>query len=151
MKISALILIAYSVIFFSCASNVSKDKSIQDKFVIPKTISSAPAAIQVNQSTVTAVVTSINIKDKEDFQIKANILKVENTPAFHSMAIEGADYNLTPSFQLDDNKQIMPTPKNEGLLSLAKLKAGDTFKAVIFYTQLKGWFIGSVISEPNSK
>ncbi len=149
MKISVLLLFISTFIFTSCGtSNVTKEKTIQSKLDSVKVISRAPAAIQVNQSTVTAIVTSTNIKSPEDFQIKANILKVENTPAFHSMAIVGADYNLTPNFQLDDNKQIMSSPKNEGLLSLTKLKAGDSFKAVIFYTQFKGWFIDRVISSP---
>lgn len=149
MKISVLLLLVSTFIFTSCGtSNVTKEKTIQSKLDSVKVISRAPAAVQVNQSTVTAIITSTNIKSPEDFQIKANILKVDNTPAFHSMAIEGADYTLTPNFQLDDNKQIMSSPKNERLLSLAKLKAGDSFKAVIFYTQFKGWFIDRVISSP---
>ncbi|MHB1687711.1 MAG: hypothetical protein ACYCVH_10090 [Ignavibacteriaceae bacterium] len=146
-----IILVAYSLTLFSCGSDVSKDGNSQNQFNIPKIISKAPAAIQVNQSTVTAVVDAITIKAKDDFQVKANILKVENTPAYHSMAIEGAAYTLTPNFQLDDKKQIMLTLKNTGLMNLAKLKSGDTFKAIIFYTQFKGWFIDSVLSSSASK
>ncbi|MCL5029846.1 MAG: hypothetical protein M1480_12610 [Bacteroidetes bacterium] len=142
LLLAALILIVFS----SCSYDVSKDqREAKTENVQIKTQTKYPARIQENQSTVLAEIEGVYGRSKEDFFIKARIIKVDENQAYSSMAIPGASYILVPSFQLDDKQKIMTSEKNKSLFGLAKLRAGDTFKAIIFFEQFKGWYIDKVL------
>ncbi len=147
MKYFALPLVFLFLFFISsCSYDVSKDneqtKTGTEQTQIQKKI---PAQIQENRSTVTAEVEGVYGRNKEDFFLKVRIIKVEGNSANSSMAIPGASYLLIPSFQLDDKQKIITSDKNTGLFNLVKLRAGDTFKATIFFKQYDGWYIESVL------
>ncbi len=139
-----LFLAVFAFIIVSCSPDVSRQAGSGSG---TQTISSSkfPAHIAENKSTVTAEVEGVFIKDRTDFFIKARILKVEDNPAYLSLALQGASYILVPSFQFDDNKKIADSEKNKNLEGLTKLKVGDTFKAVIYYEQFYGWYIENVL------
>ncbi len=130
------------LLLLSCSRNISKNgdetKIGEGK---SKNLPETQAAIRDNQSIVTAEVEGIYPGDKGDFFIKAKILKIEENPAYTSMAVQGASYVLVPSFQLDINSKVIDNDRNRNLSKMKSLKAGDTFKAVIFYVQYKGWHI----------
>lgn len=133
-------------VFSSCSYDVSKDQSeTKTENVQTKAQPRFPTAEQENQSTVLAEIEGVYGKSKEDFFIKARIIKVEDNTAQSSVAIPGASYLLIPGFQLDSKQKIITSDKNKGLLDLAKLRAGDTFKAVIFFKQFNGWYIEKVL------
>ena len=146
MKLSVACILIFSIISFSsCSSDVSRQDNTSVSKSQSQPQSKFPAKIAENQSIVTAEIEGIYVKDKNDFFIKARILKVYDNPLSLSFAIQGASYILIPSFQLDDKKHVMASDKNKSLSNLTKLKAGETFKAVIFYEQFKGWFIEKVL------
>lgn len=134
----------FSLTFISsCCTDVSKDKS---NVSTSGNVLKNPASIAINKSVVTAKVEEITIDEKGSFKVKALITKVEEDPAYTSMAIEGKTYELIPNFQLDDEKRIMPdSEKNKKLSSLSKQEPGTDFKAVIFFENLNGWFIQEVL------
>lgn len=137
-----IFIVVFAISFLSCSSDVSKEtESVQGSGTQTKEQSKFPAHIAENKSTVTAEVEGVYIRDKTDFFIKARILKVEEDPAYLSLALQGASYILVPSFQLDNNKNVAGSDKNKSLESLTKLRVGDTFKAIIYYQQYYGWFI----------
>jgi len=145
MKYFGLIIIAIlSMLLSSCYSNVSKNNTASNNSS-KGFQTELPAHTAVNQSIVTAEVEQIKIKNKNDFRIRAKILKVEENPAYLSIASVGASYVLVPNFQLGQNKNIMTTDKNTRLLQLSELKVGETFNAIIFYEHNKGWLIDKVL------
>ncbi len=140
MKILILFVASFSLAFFSCSSNVTKYNAVKNKNLI------IPNFVGTNKSTVTVMVQEIYTQTNSDFIIKANIIKVDS--ASGAAAIAGATYLLVPKFDLDDQKNIVDSGDNKKLLNLAKLKSGDSFKAVISFSNYNGWFIDSVLSIP---
>ncbi len=130
--------------FYSCYPEASESINSRNVKSKAREQASYPAHIAENQSTVTAEVEGVYVKDKTDFFIKARILNMKNDPAYLSLAIKGASYILVPGFQMDNNK-VKDTDVNKGLESLTKFKVGDTFKAIIYYQQYYGWYIEKVL------
>ena len=140
MRVSILFFVFASLFIFSCSSNVTKNNISKGRnFKIPN-------VVEINRSTVSAMVQEIYTQTNTDFIIKANIIKVDS--ASGAAAIAGATYLLVPKFDLDDQKNIVDSGDNKKLLNLAKLKSGDSFKAVISFSNYNGWFIDSVLSIP---
>ncbi len=132
-------------ILSSCSYDVSNDQNnVKTENAQTKTQPSFPTTSQRIQSVVSAEIDGVYGSSKEDFFIKARIIKIEDSTAHSSFVIPGATYILIPSFQLDDKQKIMANNNNKSLLGLAKLRAGDTFKAEIFFEQFKGWYIKKV-------
>lgn len=142
MKISFLFLVFISLVISSCSSNVTKSNIGKAKNL------RIPNVVEMNKSTVSAMVQEIYTQTKFDFIIKANIIKVD--AASGVTAIAGATYLLVPNFDTDDQKNIIDSQGNKKLLNMAKLKSGDTFKALISFSNFKGWFIDSVLSMPEN-
>ena len=140
MKISILFFVFASLVIFSCSSNVTKNNFGKGKNL------KIPNIVEINRSTVSAMVKEIYTQTNSDFIIKANIIKVDSASGV--TAIAGAAYLLVPKFNTDDQKNIIDSYENTKLLNLAKLKSGDTFKAVISFSNYNGWFIDSVLSMP---
>ncbi len=142
MRVSILFFVFASLFIFSCSSNVTKNNIGKGKnFKIPN-------VVEINRSTVSAMVQEIYTQTNTDFIIKANIIKVDSASGV--TAIAGASYLLVPKFETDDQKNITDTEGNTKLLNLAKLKSGDTFKAIISFSNFKGWYIDSVLSMPGN-
>ena len=101
----------------------------------------------MNKSIIVAKVEEIFSNENGSFVVKALITSVEEDPGYPSLAMQGKSYNLIPNFLLDDDKKIISnSKKNRDLFSLAKQKAGNEFKAIIFFENLNGWFIQEVMS-----
>jgi hypothetical protein len=136
--------IVASIIFSSCCSNVTKERgevNIKDLQTQEK-----PTDIQINKSYITAEVDEIEIVDGTDFIITANILEVEKSDAYQSMASPGTKYKLKPNYRLKEDKTIdKNSDENKKLMSLAELKKGDRFEAEISYEGLNGWVINERI------
>lgn len=144
--IISIIISVFVISFFSCGPRVSKETSNErNPKVEMNSQSKYPAHIAENQSTVTAEVEGVYVRDKTDFFIKARILDIENNPAYLSFALKGASYILVPAFQLDNNKNVKNSAVNRGLENLTKLTVGETFKAIIYYQQFYGWYIEKVL------
>lgn len=145
MKYIETVLIIFSALLLSSCGSGKIQKSSGSSSPSETSQSELPAHIAENQSIVTAKVEQINSINKNDFTIKVKILKVKENPAYLSMAAVGATYILTPNYKLDEKRDIIQTEENFKLLHLSSLNIGDTFKAVIFYEQDKGWLIGKVL------
>ncbi len=147
MKYFEFLLVAlFLFILSSCSYDVSNDQNTaKTDSVKTKTQLKFPSIGHEIQSTVLAQIDGVYGSSKEDFFIKARIIKIEDSTAQSSFVIPGAAYILIPSFQLDDKQKIMATNNNKSLLALAKLRAGDTFKALISFEQFKGWYITKVL------
>ncbi len=145
MKFITIILIIFSSLCISSCSSGNLNKSPGSSSPSERSQSGLPAHIAENQSIVTAQVEQINSINKNDFTIKVKILEVKENPAYLSMAAVGAIYKLTPNYKLDEKRDVIQTEENFKLLHLSSLNIGDTFKAVIFYEQDKGWLIDKVL------
>ncbi len=133
------------VLFSSCCADVQKEQL--NSTSNSKTLNN-PASITINQSTVTARIEDVMISTNGGFVIKAFVSKVEENPAYQSIALPGRTYNLIPNFTLDESKKIIENDeRNVKLMLLAKAKPGDEFKAVISFENYNGWFIQEVISQ----
>ena len=139
MKQNVILFAALNIfLFISCSSS--------EKNTEKETPLKSNQQIQINQSRVNAEVEDIYVNDAYDFIIKANVLDVEENPAYPSMAVKGNVYNLIPNFRLDENKNIIKdSDKNINLSGLSKLQKGEKFKAIIFFEYLKGWYIQEVL------
>lgn len=104
-----------------------------------------PQELAINRSTVTATIHDI-MKGDNGFTIRALISQVEDDGAYQSLAAAGSTYTLTPLFYIDDQGNIPDNEKNRRLNSLLSKKAGDSFKAHIFFERMSGWFIQDLIN-----
>jgi hypothetical protein len=140
---AVFIIITFSLfVFSSCCPKCSEETSI--KKVVNKNQQTNGMQIQVNQSKVTAKVEEIYKSDNDDFIVRAKIEKIEDDPAYPSIAVVGNTYNLIPGFQLDDNGKIIDSDKNKNISSITKLHEGDSFKAVITFQLNQGWYINEI-------
>lgn len=129
----------------SCCADVQKE---QLNNTSNSKMPNNPASIAINQSTVTALIEDVMLSSSGGFIVKAFISKVEENPAYQSIALAGSTYNLIPNFTLDESKKIIENDeRNRKLMLLAKGKPGDEFKAVISFENYNGWFIQEVISQ----
>ena len=144
-SIKIFFLAGTALLLSSCCSNVSQDKT---NLPNSERVLKNPTSISINKSIVTARVLEIlsSENEKENFAVKASIIKVEEDSAYPNMAVEGEVYILVPNYQLDEEKKIMlDSEKNKKLSSLGKQKPGTEFKAVIFFENPRGWFIQQVL------
>jgi hypothetical protein len=139
-----LIIVILIISFSSCSSNVLKNTSNSNDSS-NSSQSKIPPHIAENQSTVTAIVEQLNVINKKEYTIKAKILKVEENPAYLNMASIGAVYELAPNYKVDEKGNIIQNETNTQLFDLSRLNIGDTFEAIIFYVQNKGWLIEKVL------
>ena len=139
-----LFLLTTAVFLSACCKDVVKeDFNISRKENKPIT----PTSIAVNKSIVTAKLEDVLSGDNGIFIIGALLTKVEENPAYSSLAMANKIYFLIPNFQLDENKNLVTdSKKNQDLLWLVKQNIGYEFKAVIFFENLNGWFIEEVIN-----
>ncbi len=144
-SIKTFLLFLLVALFSSCCTDVTKEMSSEsNKGNILKT----PTTIAINKSKVTARIEEILMNTTGNYVIKAFIIRVEEDPAYPSLAMEGKTYNLIPNFQLDDSKKIITdSEKNKKLKLLSNKKAGDKFQAVIFFENLNGWFIQEAVAD----
>lgn len=147
MKNYLLIVLFFTVLLLpSCSSEVTKDNSqlnADSANVVMR--SKFPAALPINKSNVKAMIESIYVKDKSDFFIKARILSAKSNPGFPSYAVSGASYILMPDFKKDKNDKLINSQGNTDLTLLTQFKSGETFNAIIYYEQFKGWLIEKII------
>ena len=120
------------------------EKTEEENTNRPNITQTSPAVIKQNISTVTAEIISKDVKNENDFVLNVKILDVETNPNYESIAVSGKDYQLTPAFYLDENREVADNEGNRNLKDLAGLNMGDRFKADISFSTLKGWSITKV-------
>lgn len=143
IKIKIFFITVLGILYSSCCRNVSNE-NIKDSE--SNKIVKNPASLTINKSIVTAKIEGIDLSNDQSFAIKAYIIEVEEDPSYPSMAIAGKTYNLTPNFQLDEEKNIISdSERNKDLKLLSKKNVGTEFKASIFFDNANGWFIQEII------
>lgn len=143
--IKHLVIIPFVFLFSSCCADAQKEQLNNNS---NSKILNNPASIAINQSLVTARTEEVLTNSAGGFLVKAFITTVEENPSYQSIATAGKSYYLIPNFTLDESKKVIVNDeRNKRLLSLSKSKSGESFKAIISFENLNGWFIQDVISE----
>lgn len=140
-KLPLLIMFFIPVLIISCTC---KD-SVKSEGNINSQTQVTPTAIVQNLSIVTLKVSDVIKKSDSDFKIKATVVDVKSTEKYPSIAVAGAEYELTPNFRYDGNV-LMKNEINDSLIKLGLLSKGSEFKAEISLENNKGWFIQKVLS-----